>query len=303
MEMHQVRYFLTVCDTRNFTRAAQRCNVAQPSLTRAIKKLEDELGGSLFRRERAATHLTELGRLMRPHLENIHLATHAARSDATSYSELELAPLRIGIMNSLAPSRFIGFFQDLKAEISTLDLSLAVAPAAEIIEVMTRGDIDMAFMAPIALPERFLVKPVFEEPYAIACPRDHRFNRGGAITLAALSEESCLLPRHFAETALADLIPMGRCSGHDDSGWVQAAALRENRCALIPQSSAPLAGVEVRPIAAPAPTFPIGLVTHAGRQHTPSAARALKRAVSHSWRPVNDTDAPVGPALQVSMAA
>ena len=44
MEMHQVRYFLAVCDTLNFTQAAQRCNVAQPSLTRAVKKLEDELG-------------------------------------------------------------------------------------------------------------------------------------------------------------------------------------------------------------------------------------------------------------------
>ncbi len=58
MEMHQVRYFLAVCETLNFTRAAERCNLAQPSLSRAIKKLEDELGGLLFRRERNRTHLT-----------------------------------------------------------------------------------------------------------------------------------------------------------------------------------------------------------------------------------------------------
>ena len=50
MELHQIRYFLAVCDTLNFTRAAERCNVAQPSLTRAVKLLEDELGGALFRR-------------------------------------------------------------------------------------------------------------------------------------------------------------------------------------------------------------------------------------------------------------
>ena len=61
MEMHQVRYFLAVARTLNFTRAADECNVTQPSLTRAINQLEAELGGDLFRRERPAG-LTELGR-------------------------------------------------------------------------------------------------------------------------------------------------------------------------------------------------------------------------------------------------
>ena len=68
MEMHQVRYFLAVADELNFTRAAERCHVAQPSLTRAIKLLEEELGGPLFHRERANTHLSELGCMVKPYL-------------------------------------------------------------------------------------------------------------------------------------------------------------------------------------------------------------------------------------------
>ena len=52
MEMHQVRYFLAVADTLNFTRAAELCYVSQPALTRAIQQLEEELGGLLLRRER-----------------------------------------------------------------------------------------------------------------------------------------------------------------------------------------------------------------------------------------------------------
>jgi DNA-binding transcriptional LysR family regulator len=71
MEMHQIRYFLAVCETLNFTRAAEQCNVTQPALTRAIQKLEEELGGLLFRRERHLTHLTDLGRLVRPQLEQV----------------------------------------------------------------------------------------------------------------------------------------------------------------------------------------------------------------------------------------
>jgi DNA-binding transcriptional LysR family regulator len=66
MEMHQVRYFLAVCESLNFTRAAEHCGASQPSLTRAVQKLEDELGGPLIRRERHLTHLTDLGRLIPP---------------------------------------------------------------------------------------------------------------------------------------------------------------------------------------------------------------------------------------------
>jgi hypothetical protein len=72
MEMHQVRYFLAVTRTLNFTRAADECNVTQPSLTRAIKQLEAELGGDLFRRERPAAQLTELGQRMHPLLQQCY---------------------------------------------------------------------------------------------------------------------------------------------------------------------------------------------------------------------------------------
>jgi DNA-binding transcriptional LysR family regulator len=71
MEMQQVRYFLALARTLNFTRAAEAANVSQPALTRAIQQLEHELGGPLFHRERANTHLSELGKMMLPYLEQI----------------------------------------------------------------------------------------------------------------------------------------------------------------------------------------------------------------------------------------
>jgi Bacterial regulatory helix-turn-helix protein, lysR family len=70
MEMNQIRYFLALCKEKNFTRAAGRCGVSQPSLTTAIKKLEREFGGTLFDRGRR-NELTELGILVRPFLERI----------------------------------------------------------------------------------------------------------------------------------------------------------------------------------------------------------------------------------------
>jgi DNA-binding transcriptional LysR family regulator len=71
MEMHQIRYFLAVSEYLNFRRAAEQCHVSGPALTRAIQKLEEELGGKLFRRERNLTHLTNLGTLIRPHLKRV----------------------------------------------------------------------------------------------------------------------------------------------------------------------------------------------------------------------------------------
>ena len=68
MEMNQVRYFLALCEEQSFTRAAKRCGVSQPSLTNAIQRLEQNLGGPLFHRHRTSTKLTDLGILLRPDL-------------------------------------------------------------------------------------------------------------------------------------------------------------------------------------------------------------------------------------------
>lgn len=83
MEMQQIRYFLALCEERNFTRAAKRCGVAQPSLTRAIKRLERELGGLLFERSRKTSELTALGRSVQPHFTDIARAAAAAMRDAS----------------------------------------------------------------------------------------------------------------------------------------------------------------------------------------------------------------------------
>jgi hypothetical protein len=71
MEIHSIKYCLAVYSERNFTRAAKRCGVAQPSLSNAIRKLERELGGALFVRNTNGIELTLLGRAVRPHFEEI----------------------------------------------------------------------------------------------------------------------------------------------------------------------------------------------------------------------------------------
>jgi DNA-binding transcriptional LysR family regulator len=98
MEMHQIRYFLALSEELNFTKAADRCNVAQPSLTRAIRLLEQEFSGALINRERANTHLTELGRMMRPHLADAYEQAQLARSEARNLKTVKRLTLKLGVM-------------------------------------------------------------------------------------------------------------------------------------------------------------------------------------------------------------
>jgi DNA-binding transcriptional LysR family regulator len=114
MEMHQVRYFLALCIERRFTLGARRCGVAQPSFSRAIGKLEKELGGLLFDRSKPDNPLTPLGRLLRSDLTWIgHFETEAKRK-ARKFLKAPRSRDQISrpstlsesfLMNSSAPSR------------------------------------------------------------------------------------------------------------------------------------------------------------------------------------------------------
>src|SRR5215831_10820367 len=86
MQMHQIRYFLALCEELNFTRAARRCGVSQPSLTNAIGALERELAGALFYR-RPAVALTPLGHAMLPYLTRIAYTADHARETAQAMTQ------------------------------------------------------------------------------------------------------------------------------------------------------------------------------------------------------------------------
>src|ERR1044072_1064680 len=102
MEMHQVRYFLATVSELNFTKAAEKCNGTQPSLTRAIKQLEDELGGDLFRRERPQAQLTELGQGMYLLLKQCYQSAFEARSAASAIKRGEIGSLKLALSHTIS---------------------------------------------------------------------------------------------------------------------------------------------------------------------------------------------------------
>ena len=93
MEMHQIRYFLALCEKRSFTRAAKSCGVSQPSLTNGIKTLEEELGGDLFTR-RPNIAVTRLGSTVRPRLMRIVQDAEKVLEMARSLRRKSVAPAK-----------------------------------------------------------------------------------------------------------------------------------------------------------------------------------------------------------------
>jgi DNA-binding transcriptional LysR family regulator len=149
MEMHQVRYFLAVAQHFNFTRAAEECNVTQPSLTRAIKQLEAELGGDLFRRERPAAQLTELGQRMHPLLKQCYEAAAGARSLASSFKSGEIGALRIALTHSIDLALLIPHLDQLKRQFNRLEFRFLRGTGREVGELLKKGEAELGIAAEI----------------------------------------------------------------------------------------------------------------------------------------------------------
>src|SRR5215831_3462303 len=185
LQLYQVRYFLALARTLNFTRAAEQCNVTQPALTKAVQKLEQGLGGTLIHRERHLTQLTELGKMILPTLEKIFAAAEAVRLQAQGYQKKTIAPLKIG----LAPSVSAALIMEL-----LLDVEINAALVGDAVE----------------LPERVDSWLLFEERYVLVLSRKHPMARQTVIPLQDLHEAvflervGCDVAGRFKQACFAD---------------------------------------------------------------------------------------------------
>jgi len=289
MEMHHVRYFLALCETLNFTRAAEQCNVSQPALTRAIKQLEAELGGQLLRRERDRTHLTELGDLMRSHLGAIHSAHLSALNSAAEYRTQDQAPVTLGVMVTINPARLVPFFECLKRRVPNLDLRFAEATGRVLVEEIAAGKLDVAFVGMPAYPEKFRVRPLFRERYAVAFAAGHRFQEANTVPYLDLTGEDyvsrvhCEFRAHF-EALGGGARPNTNIRLHTErEDWAQALVAAGMGVSIIPEANAALPGVQCRLIVEPEVSRTISLVDLAGRPYSATTQAVIRAAECFEW--------------------
>ena len=176
MELHQVRYFLAVASTLNFTRAAEQCNVTQPALTKGVQKLEQELGGQLIYRERQLTQLTDLGKEVLPMLERTLASAETVRRRAQEFQRKEVAPLKIGLAPSISASLVLDPIAEIAKLVPGLHVELREGAAEKLVELLLEGEINAAMVGDVQdLPARIDDWLLFEERYvALLAPTSAR---------------------------------------------------------------------------------------------------------------------------------
>lgn len=291
MEMHQVRYFLAVCRTLNFTKAAEECNVAQPSLTRAIQKLEDELGGLLFHRERANTHLTELGRAMQPHLERTFEAAQAAKQLATGFKRGEVAHLRLGVSASVPSEPIARVLGGVNKAVPTLELTLGSGPDSALVEGAVAGDLDVVVTGDDGdLSDRLRSWTLYREPIMVVMSPGHALAGKAGITLSDLNGIDVIeldgdgsarrLRELCAETSVASK-HRARAANREQL----LSLVREGLgVALLPASAAGEPGLVARALEGVKLERAVVLGTVAGRRFSPASDAFVKLARMRDWQ-------------------
>jgi DNA-binding transcriptional LysR family regulator len=182
MEMQQIRYFLSLAETLNFTRAAEECNVSQPALTRAIQALEGELGGDLIRREGRFSHLTELGKRMLPLMRRCYESAVTAREVARAVAKNEISPLAVAMSCSVNLENFLGPISELFRAFPGLQLRLSHGPGAEILRSLKAGGVDLAVAGAVEDGwDRLDRWVLFSEGFEIEVDRAHPLARMNAV--------------------------------------------------------------------------------------------------------------------------
>ncbi len=282
MEMQQIRYFLALTRTLNFTRAAEECNVSQSALTRAIQALEGELGGELVRREHSRSHLTELGKRMLPLVERCYESALTAKALAKSIAKEDLAPLSVGVSDSVNVELIMAPIAEMFRSFPGLQLKLQHGGGAAILSMLKEGGAEIAIAGPIEDNwERLDHWALFEEPFELAVRADHPLAMENEITLEKLRKVPvfCQSGCEMHDTAARMVTGSGLSTAniHDVVTYHDLMALVSSGvgAAMVPRSAPKDDAIKRAPIADLPLSRTVSIYAVAGRKRETAAAAFL----------------------------
>jgi len=193
MELHQLRYFVAVARTRNFSRAAERCRVAQPSLSQQIIKLEEELGEKLFERTKRAVALTPAGEIFRAHAERVLDEVELAGESVREVSGMLRGRVVLGALPTVAPYYLPARLRAFSEAHPGIEVVVHEDTTDALVRAAMGKEIDLALLSLPIEKAGLASEEFFEEPLLVAMPAGHRLASRRALTLDDLAEEPFIL--------------------------------------------------------------------------------------------------------------
>jgi LysR family hydrogen peroxide-inducible transcriptional activator len=193
MEMHQLKYFLAIADTGNFTRAAEQCHVSQPSLSQQIIKLEEEVGHKLFDRMGRRVQLTDAGRLLEDHARAVLTTVENATRQLRESRGQGFGRLAIGVIPTIAPYLLPQALAVFMRASPNVELIIQEDYTARVIDGLCAGELDVAIAALPIDDENLVVEVLGSEPLLLVLPKGHPLTGKRRILLRDISGEPFVL--------------------------------------------------------------------------------------------------------------
>jgi LysR family hydrogen peroxide-inducible transcriptional activator len=193
MTLTELKYIVAVARARHFGHAAEACFVAQPTLSVAIKKLEDELGVTLFERGGSEVSVTPIGAQIVAQAERVLEQTAAIKELAKQNKDPLAGPLRLGVIYTIAPYLLPPLVKTMVDKVPQMPLILQENFTTKLIEQLRQGELDAAIMA-LPLPEHgLMIQALYDEPFVVAVPKHHPWANRSEIPAEDLKKETMLL--------------------------------------------------------------------------------------------------------------
>jgi LysR family transcriptional regulator, hydrogen peroxide-inducible genes activator len=193
MTLTELKYIVAVARAKHFGHAAEACYVAQPTLSVAIKKLEDELGVVLFERGGAEISVTPLGAQIIAQAERVLEQTAAIKELAKQNKDPLAGPLRLGVIYTIGPYLLPPLVKHVIERVPQMPLILQENFTVRLLELLRQGELDAAIMA-LPLPEHGMsMQILYDEPFVVAMPQHHPWAKRKSVSAQDLKSETMLL--------------------------------------------------------------------------------------------------------------
>lgn len=282
MEMHQLRYFLSVAQTGSFTAAAEASHVSQPSLSAQVAKLEEELGGPLFDRGRRGARLTQRGELFRARAAEALAQLEAGRRELDELAGLRRGNVALGSLPTTGAYLLPQLLRAFLEEYPGVQVRLQEASSPQLGIALRDFSIELAILDEAGLGDGVAAEFLFAEPLVAALPPDHPFAGRQALSMRELADEPLILMKHGHgyRQIVVDALASAGVSPHivyesDEIETVQRLVAAGLGLSIVPRMVCKESGPAYAAIESPSPSRSLFVAHREGGELSP-AASAMK---------------------------